>query len=38
MNMNSEANKTFIQVIKESTFRETYFRNTFSGVKVMEKI
>ena len=38
MNMNSGANKTFIQVIKESKFGGTYFRDTFSGVKAMEKI
>ena len=32
MNMNLGADKTFVEVIKEETFRGTYFRDIYSGI------
>ena len=32
MNMDFDANKTFIEIIKEGAFEETYFRDIYSGV------
>ena len=32
MNMDFGANKTFVQVIKETAFGGTYFRDIYSGI------
>ena len=33
MNMDFDANKTRIEVIKEGAFRAAYFRDIYSGIK-----